>query len=692
MGGVGVDQVGEPLPMSESRPENPQVQHELSSTLDMEEARVQAEGASAPTDASEVTVPPAAGPYEPQPLSARREQPAASISHPTVDQATNTEARSIDVGPPNPQPLTPLSAEEVHVFRSTEGKCFAIVRGRSYRIDSREFRALVRYELLPAPSTEDERVYLDRLLVRAHTCSPERTYLRACHAGDNIYVDLANGSGQAVAITPHGWEVVDTAPVRFIRSSGTRPLPVPARGGTYEDLQRFFRLSELAFRLFIANLTFRFWHDAPQPIMVFIGEHGSSKSSCAKLVQAICDPRAPDVRQPPATVRDLMVGAAHAWNLGFDNLSEIKDWLSNALCMLVTGGGYGGRTPHSDVEETTFDLRRAVVLTGIGGFMTRDDLRDRSLFYDLESLAEEEREDEATLRKRFEAALPGVLGSLFDLCSGALREYETTKPLRLRRLADFHRWALAVERVAGWPSGTIEQAYDDQRAASDADAMEDALAGLLRQLTQQGPWSGTPTELLAVLRSMPTFEAARWARKAQDLGAELRRQAPLLRRNNFAITWERSAARRSIRIEYLGGRSSSQPSQPSQPSQAEVRPSLKMPRPRMKSSDGRDGRDGILPTEEGGKPRSPQPAALTPRLERLLDGVRPPRFRPYVRVLYGKQLTAPEVLAALREIGHPSGLDQERISKELSLGTKEGLFERVAHGRYTYAHQSNRKG
>jgi putative DNA primase/helicase len=49
------------------------------------------------------------------------------------------------------------------------------------------------------------------------------------------------------------------------------------------------------------------------------------------------------LRALPRSERDLAIATGNAWVLAFDNLSGIRDWLSDALCRLATGGGFATR-------------------------------------------------------------------------------------------------------------------------------------------------------------------------------------------------------------------------------------------------------------------------------------------------------------------------------------------------------------
>ena len=67
----------------------------------------------------------------------------------------------------------------------------------------------------------------------------EEVYVRIAPRGSSVYLDLGDASWRSVEIRPDGWNIVDTAPVRFRRPPGLRPLPAPAQGGTIDRLKDF---------------------------------------------------------------------------------------------------------------------------------------------------------------------------------------------------------------------------------------------------------------------------------------------------------------------------------------------------------------------------------------------------------------------------------------------------------------------
>ena len=117
----------------------------------------------------------------------------------------------------------------------------------------------------------------------------------------------------------------------------------------------------------------------PYPVMVLNGEQGSAKSTAARTMGALIDPCTSPLRSAPREVRDLMIAATNSWILGFDNLSGVSDWLSDAMCRLSTGGGFQTRELYTDRDEIILDATRPIILNGIDTLAHRPDLADRVL-------------------------------------------------------------------------------------------------------------------------------------------------------------------------------------------------------------------------------------------------------------------------------------------------------------------------
>ena len=133
------------------------------------------------------------------------------------------------------------------LFHTPTGVAFAdfITDGHreTWPIRSKSFRTWVRrcyYQATgSAAGAAMIRSALNLLEARAQFDAAERAVnIRVAEHDGRLYLDLADEHWRAVAIGPDGWRVLGCPPVRFRRSPGMLPLPVPERGGSIEALRR----------------------------------------------------------------------------------------------------------------------------------------------------------------------------------------------------------------------------------------------------------------------------------------------------------------------------------------------------------------------------------------------------------------------------------------------------------------------
>jgi hypothetical protein len=309
----------------------------------------------------------------------------------------------------------------------------------------------------------------------------------------------------------------------------------------------------------------------PFPVLFLRGEQGSAKSTLARLLRSLIDPNRAILRRPPRDDRDLIIAATNGWVVAFDNLSYMPDWLSDALCCLATGSGFGTRALYTDNEETLFQATRPIILTAIEEIITRGDLLDRCLSIELEAIPDSERRTEAELDEAFAQAHPLILGALLDAAVLALKNLPSTRMPFMPRMADFACWVSAAETALGWKPGEFLKAYGSNRESAHEAVLSDSLlyAPLLMLLEQSGDcWEGTPSQLLEALKSRVNQKVAEeksWPKKPNMLTNKLKRLAPALRVVGITIERDRQAqtGTRIIKIERtVKDRHSSSPSSP----------------------------------------------------------------------------------------------------------------------------------
>jgi hypothetical protein len=414
------------------------------------------------------------------------------------------------------------------------------------------------------PSAQALQDAKDVLRARARFDGPEReVHVRVAGREGRIYIDLCNGEGEAVEVTPGGWSVIDMgdAPVRFRRTAAMKPLPRPRRGGSVGLLRRHVPVQDdEAFALLCGYLTQALRPTGPYPPLELTGEQGAGKTTTERMIRALIDPSCVPIRACPRNVRDLVVAAENNWALAYDNLSGLQAWLSDAFCRLSTGGGFGTRRLYSNREEELFYALRPVILNGIDDITTRGDLADRAITLRLSAIPEDERRTESDVWAAFEADRPLILGALYDVLSTALSRVDDVELEELPRMADFAEWVVAGEPALPIDEGAFMAAYTRNRAHAREDAVAgdtvaSAIVDMLSDDSRERPrrWTGSMSELLEDLRAYlphPEKPPRSFPDTHQAMTAKLRRVMPALR--SLGVTKEdlpRTSSRRAFALQ-----------------------------------------------------------------------------------------------------------------------------------------------
>src|SRR5215467_2900198 len=448
--------------------------------------------------------------------------------------------------------LTLLPRAEL--FHAADGTGYADIPVDGHRetwpIRARARQAFLRRSYYRATGTAVSASFingaLDQLEASAQFDGPERmVHLRVAEHAGALYLDLADCHWQAVEVTPAGWQITSTPPVRFRRPPGLLALPEPQRGGSIIALQSLLNLDSYDdFILVIAWLLAALRPAGPYPLLALAGEQGSAKTVTCKLLKALIDPGIAPVRALPRDDRELMIAANNAHTLAFDNISGLPTWLSDALCRLASGGSLAVRQLYSDDAEVLFEAARPILLNGIEDVIGRPDLADRAIILTLPPISNAQRRPEAELWSDFELARPRILGVLLDVVAHGLTRRSDVHLTSLPRMADFALWSAACE-TALWPAGTIARAYRANRRAILESVIEaDPVAAYVRDLmASQDQWAGTASEFLQAADKLQRQETLirrpDRPRTPRALAGRLRRAQPSLRAVGIDIAFQR---------------------------------------------------------------------------------------------------------------------------------------------------------
>ena len=262
-------------------------------------------------------------------------------------------------------------ATAARLFHASDGTGFAdlIIDGHreTWPLRSKRFQAWLRQQYYErtwdAPSPAALNAALNVLEAQAQFDGPQRKVsVRLAEHDGLIYLDLADEFWRCVEIGANGWRIAEDPPVRFRRSAGMQPLPLPLRGGSIESLAPFLNLaSENDFVLVVAWLLGALRAGGPYPVLAIAGEQGSAKTVLSKLLRAVIDPSVAPVRALPRDERELFIAASNGHVLAFDNLSGLPPWLSDTLCRLTSGSAFSTRRLFTDQDEILFAAARPVI-------------------------------------------------------------------------------------------------------------------------------------------------------------------------------------------------------------------------------------------------------------------------------------------------------------------------------------------
>jgi hypothetical protein len=449
--------------------------------------------------------------------------------------------------PPQPRQLdllVALAEEHCKLFHDQRERPYAqLPNGVIYRIHGGAFskwmQRTYRQEVGRAANPAALKAALEEVAAAAMFDGDERTVsLRVAEHEGGLAIDLGEEHACAILVESKRFRV-GRPQSAFERKPHSFPLPRPVEGGSVELLRELLNLQSFAdLKLVVGWALMALRPRGPYPVLVLQGEPGSAKSTATEIVKKLIDPTLPNLRSLPRSSRDLAVAADGNWILAFDNISFLPGWLSDALCRLATGGGFGTRALYTNEEETVFDQMRPVILNGLDAVATRQDLLDRSMVLRLPVI--EQRLTEDQLQRRFTEVAPLILGALVEAVADGLARLPHVEAPDLPRMADFGKWVTAAEVSFGWEEGSILTAFRENQASALRTSLEGSpLATAVQQLLAENPEFGaTPTELHNALTLRAPDNQLRtraWPKNAQAMSRQLTRLAPALRQLGIEI-------------------------------------------------------------------------------------------------------------------------------------------------------------
>lgn len=302
------------------------------------------------------------------------------------------------------------------------------------------------------------------------------------------YYDLDASRGKAVKMTAQGYKLVNTPSKMFLQNEAYKAQVKPETAVSNELpelLTPHFKLRSRKQLLLLAMyLTSAFMSPIIKcPLLICVGDKGSSKSTMMRRIESIIDPKHTDLMGASNCNADLQIQLNNNRFISIDNSSYLSQKTSDLLARAVTGGSASKRKLYTDGEEVFLNLSCLVAINGINLIAKSNDLLDRALLFRLKRISPTEIRKESELDKAFAKDLPKILGAIFDAVSKVMADKKPVKVQKKIRMVDFFEIAIKVGRTLGLQdeeaSNIIWTNHDEVNQQS---LQENLIAQCLREL------------------------------------------------------------------------------------------------------------------------------------------------------------------------------------------------------------------
>jgi hypothetical protein len=208
------------------------------------------------------------------------------------------------------------------------------------------------------------------------------------------------------------------------------------------------------------------------PIDILHGEKGGSKTTFCRCQKRLVDPDKVEINNIPSEKAEFVQQMYHNYLAVYDNVKYVPPWFSDEICKAVTGSGNSKRTLYTNDDDTIYNYKRPLVVSGIVNWLTEPDALDRSLLTEFERIPEEQRKEEDKVEAAFEEMRSKLFGYILDMVVKALQIKPTIQLNNLPRMADFAVWGEAIARAMGCGPMVFVNAYKENIGKQNVEAIE----------------------------------------------------------------------------------------------------------------------------------------------------------------------------------------------------------------------------
>ncbi len=375
------------------------------------------------------------------------------------------------------------------LFKNTSDEPYITINdGRTIRIDSIMFKnwLVMEYHKETGSYLKDSKIKDIAQNVRSRAIfgignKNMEVFNRVGYSDDqeNIYIDLVDENFNLVQLSQNGWNVITpkSIGVKFETTQNMNPLPYPTGGGDINKLWQHTNITkDIDKSLVLAWLINCLIPFGGYPILVLYGGQGTAKSTTQSNLRDLIDPSIGNLRDKKANADFLGVQAVNNYIVSLNNLGTGREGLNaseqNTLCNISLGGAISDRKKYTDYEESMKAVKNPIMMNGISGFVTAQDLISRSIIITLDAIDSNQRKRDSQLKQAFDQDKAEIFGALLDLTTKVLKVLPTLKVNNLPRMAEFGMIGTALEQILDKTKGKFLDNYKYNQGEAIAEVLE----------------------------------------------------------------------------------------------------------------------------------------------------------------------------------------------------------------------------
>lgn len=317
------------------------------------------------------------------------------------------------------------------------------------------------------------------------------------------YYDLDSIHGKVVKITAEGYKLIKTPSKMFLQNDTYKAQVKPKTAVSNELpdlLAPHFKLQSREHLFLLAMyLVSAFMSPTIKcPLLIMVGDKGSSKSTIMRRIESIIDPKYTDLSGASNSCADLQLQLNNNRFVSIDNISYLSQKTSDLLARAITGGSASKRKLYTDDQEVFLNLHCLIAINGIHLIAKSTDLLDRALIFRLKRISSTEIKNESELDEAFAKDLQSILGAIFDAVSKVMADKNPVEIQKKIRMVDFFETAIKVGRTFGLKDEeTAKIIWKNHQEVNQQSLQENLIAQCIRELMADcTEYKGSVTDLL----------------------------------------------------------------------------------------------------------------------------------------------------------------------------------------------------